>query len=342
MKHIHSFTVLAILSLLTLISCKTTATEKYKDINFRGEMRTFIENIASFAREKNSSFIVIPQNGQAVAWNTEDEDDPQFIDKSYLSSIDGSARESTFYTYKEKGSSFTYGPTPEAESALYTRWCNIYKNQSGHTGDKITILSVDYTGSSSENINESNRKNQEAGYIGYPSESQDVSTIPASFQNENSEDVTKLSEAKNFFDILNPGKFGSKEAYLCALQETNCDCIIIDACDSDGNFLTASEVASLKVKKNGRKRLVIAYMSIGEAEDYRYYWTKGFKKNDWLLSENSAWKGNYVVEYWNSQWQSVIYGSETSYTGKILEAGFDGVYLDIVDCYEYFEDLCGL
>ena len=35
---------------------------------------------------------------------------------------------------------------------------------------------------------------------------------------------------------------------------------------------TALEVDSLKQKKNGGKRLVISYMSIGEAEDYRYYW----------------------------------------------------------------------
>ena len=34
---------------------------------------------------------------------------------------------------------------------------------------------------------------------------------------------------------------------------------------------TAAEILELKTKHNGGKRLVICYMSIGEAEDYRYY-----------------------------------------------------------------------
>ncbi len=53
----------------------------------------------------------------------------------------------------------------------------------------------------------------------------------------------------------------------------------------DGDIiLTANEVESLMVKANGGKRLVVAYMSIGEAEDYRYYWKDEWGKNapDWL------------------------------------------------------------
>ena len=45
---------------------------------------------------------------------------------------------------------------------------------------------------------------------------------------------------------------------------------------------------------------------------------------------------NYKIEYWNEEWQSIIYGNENSYLKKILDSGFDGVYLDIVDAYENF------
>ena len=37
-----------------------------------------------------------------------------------------------------------------------------------------------------------------------------------------------------------------------------------------------SEVRELKTKRNGGKRLVIYYMSIG-GEDYRYYWNGAWK-----------------------------------------------------------------
>ncbi|MGQ9708740.1 MAG: hypothetical protein ACUVUR_07715 [bacterium] len=43
------------------------------------------------------------------------------------------------------------------------------------------------------------------------------------------------------------------------------------------------------------------------------------------------------LRYWEKGWQSIIYGNDSSYLKKILDAGFDGVYLDVVDAFEYFE-----
>ena len=43
--------------------------------------------------------------------------------------------------------------------------------------------------------------------------------------------------------------------------------------------------------------------------------------------------------YWTKSWRDILFGSKDSYLDKILNAGFDGVYLDVVDAYEYFEDL---
>ncbi|MEE8372615.1 MAG: endo alpha-1,4 polygalactosaminidase [Dehalococcoidia bacterium] len=84
----------------------------------------------------------------------------------------------------------------------------------------------------------------------------------------------------------------------------------------------------------------IAYMSIGEAEDYRYYWQEewGSSSPSWLAEENPDWTGNYKVRYWDPVWQRIIYREDDSYLRKILDAGFDGVYLDIIDAFEYFED----
>ena len=53
--------------------------------------------------------------------------------------------------------------------------------------------------------------------------------------------------------------------------------------------------------------------------------------------ENPDWAGNFKVWYWEAEWQSIIYGSMDSYLGMILDADFDGVYLDIIDAYEYYE-----
>ncbi len=107
----------------------------------------------------------------------------------------------------------------------------------------------------------------------------------------------------------------------------------------DGTEFSSTEISQLKNKANGGKRLIISYMSIGEAENYRYYWQNNWNttKPTWLDAENPNWAGNYKVKYWNTEWQNIIYGNDNSYLKKIVNANFDGVYLDIIDAFEYYE-----
>lgn len=86
---------------------------------------------------------------------------------------------------------------------------------------------------------------------------------------------------------------------------------------------------------------LISYMSIGEAEDYRYYWRRewsGAARPAWLGRENPNWRGNFNVRYWMPEWQRIIFGTPGSYLDRIIAAGFDGVYLDIVDEFEFWMD----
>ena len=59
-------------------------------------------------------------------------------------------------------------------------------------------------------------------------------------------------------------------------------------------------------------------------------------KSNWKTN-NPNWAGNYKVKYWNSDWQNIIYGNDNSYLKKIINTNFDGVYLDIIDAFEYYE-----
>ncbi|RLE40107.1 hypothetical protein DRJ23_02555 [Candidatus Acetothermia bacterium] len=80
----------------------------------------------------------------------------------------------------------------------------------------------------------------------------------------------------------------------------------------------------------------IAYISIGEAEDYRFYWQEEWKTDPpaWLGRGNPDWDGNYKVRYWDPGWKGIVY----SYLDKIISQGFAGLYLDIVDAFEYWSD----
>jgi cysteinyl-tRNA synthetase len=104
--------------------------------------------------------------------------------------------------------------------------------------------------------------------------------------------------------------------------------------------LSPTQVASLKT--GGRK--VLAYLSIGEAETYRFYWDPAWTDGGpsdpdrpaWLGTVNPAFRDNIKVRYWDPAWQAIIYGSAGAYLDRILAQGFDGAYLDIVDAFEFW------
>lgn len=116
------------------------------------------------------------------------------------------------------------------------------------------------------------------------------------------------------------------------------DLLVIDTTrDGDeATALTPADLARLKMKPDGARRTVLAYLSIGEAESYRPYWNTAWKRTKpaWLLGENPEWEGNYSVCFWDPAWQALIYGSAAAALDRVIEAGFDGVYLDKCDVYE--------
>ena len=178
------------------------------------------------------------------------------------------------------------------------------------------------------------------GFVSFVAPSRELDIIPTGVpSHENAQDILRLSEAQNFLFLLNPERFNSKNQFVESVAATNYDVVIMDLFFNDGTAFTTDEVERLKCKANGGKRLVICYLSIGEAEDYRYYWQSSWKRHKpaWLVRENPSWPGNYKVRYWLPEWQELICGPGDSYLSRILNAGFDGVYLDIVDAFEEFE-----
>jgi cysteinyl-tRNA synthetase len=111
------------------------------------------------------------------------------------------------------------------------------------------------------------------------------------------------------------------------IANSSADLVVIDSSSNDAPF-TVAQVERMKVKPDGSRRIVISYMSIGEAENYRWYWSQ--RSSSWLGPENPKWRGNYGVRFWDHAWQEIIF----TYTDRILAAGFDGVYLDKVDEFE--------
>ncbi|MBI4647482.1 MAG: endo alpha-1,4 polygalactosaminidase [Bacteroidia bacterium] len=162
------------------------------------------------------------------------------------------------------------------------------------------------------------------------------------------------SKQSGFIIVLQNGEALAQEiGYLVNVDAVGIEGLSYGYDDDGSDEWTIDEITKIKQGlNNSNGGYVICYMSIGEAEDYRYYFKKECtrpnlfdnggsltgKAPNWMEPQNKNWSGNFKVRYWDKEWKNIIYGSSNSYLDKIISKGFDGVYLDIIDAYEYFEE----
>ena len=125
---------------------------------------------------------------------------------------------------------------------------------------------------------------------------------------------------------------------LLVLEPTNTDA---GSADFDAKNMVSRLHASAS-SVSGKTKLVIAYIDIGEAEDWRTYWDE-----DWIApTEQSAgtpdfmirpdpdgWAGDYPVAFWDARWKNLIIYDDDSMLQRALDDGFDGIYMDWVEAY---------
>ncbi len=128
------------------------------------------------------------------------------------------------------------------------------------------------------------------------------------------------------------------------------DLLVIDSSRDGTNSerFTVDEVARMKDGIGGRS-VVVSYISIGEASDFRDYWDKDWTVNgkatgkltseapDWLGPVNPDWPESRKVRYWDADWQNTMFNDKkTGDLDAIVKAGFDAAYLDIIDAYYFW------
>ncbi len=144
-----------------------------------------------------------------------------------------------------------------------------------------------------------------------------------------------------------------------AIADDDVDLVVIDYAKdgTDKTAFSAAEVAAMQ--QNGKK--VLAYLSIGKAEAWRFYWNSQWEaarqgdcyeryydylKYKWTWrnkcvpgntplvgNKDPLWDGELYARYWDNRWKTDVV---EPYMERIMEAGFDGVYLAHVDAYNYW------
>ena len=279
-------------------------------------VQQFVENISNYAKSQKPGFLIIPQNGVELAFNNTDTSDG--VNFSYLAAVDGFGTEELFYNGEL---------SPDIERLAMLRKLKATKK----------ILVSEYV-TGAANIPDAYQRNRDEGFTAFVRNASNYyyTQIPSVVPNENANNITGLSNVQNYLYLISADNFSSKAQMLNAIAATNFDLVLVDLCYNNIE-LTPAEVEQLKHKANGGRRLAICYINVGAAENFRYYWGSnwGIGNPPWIKKKYSGYNDEYWVEFWNPEWQQIIYGNDQSYIKKIVDAGFDGAYLDNVEAY-YF------
>lgn len=129
------------------------------------------------------------------------------------------------------------------------------------------------------------------------------------------------------------------------------DMVVLDYIPSERcNTKFKMDQLVLKLHSASHPKLVIAYIDANQAEDYRTYWPKDpdpSKPCDepdtsfspkWLLgADPQNWAGVFNVAFWYPAYKEIWLGKKSGkdgYLQGILDADFDGVYIDWVEAYD--------
>lgn len=117
------------------------------------------------------------------------------------------------------------------------------------------------------------------------------------------------------------------------IHASGADMVVVDI---DDCCFTADQVAAIAERK-----LILSYLSIGQASNFRTYWNHAWVDEDaeripaapaWLGAK-CAWPGSYEVRYWDEAWLAIL----TQTLDRILGLGYAGCVFDVVDAYAYWE-----
>jgi uncharacterized protein (TIGR01370 family) len=153
------------------------------------------------------------------------------------------------------------------------------------------------------------------------------------------------------------------------IVDSRYDLVVIDpSVTCDYTFDAKDMVNRIKASRASdgvHRKLAIAYIDIGEAEEWRWYWNghttyeeKGKCKSSYIeeiqtwapwvaACDPDGWAGNYPVAFWDNNWKDIVIHGTTlgSHAGlyfnsmldEVVRDGFDGVYLDWVEAWEMNE-----
>ncbi len=302
-------------------------------LDYREEMRKFVQSISDFSRKIRPDFTIIARGGLRLLVKRDEEDETKtYPARTYIRSIDGILVEGLDFGIPKIGM-----PPPDADKQKEKMKL---VEQAKDAGLKVMVL--DYA-KDKKLIDEAYKRNKAKGYVSFtaPTRIPDIASLPEYPKrpaDENAVSVLSLKDVRNFLVIGNSAAFGRQDEFALKMHGTNYDAVIVNV--FHGRLpLTKRAVETLKFKAAGGKRMVLAFMDIGTAASYNFYWKNNWREGSplWISAPVRGNPDKFSVEYWNPEWRRIITGNPGSYVYGIIDQGFDGVVLGGLDTFKYFE-----
>ncbi len=314
--------------------------------NHRQFMRDIVIALSEYAKKRNPKFVVLARNAPGLVvketreWKWETLRDPDNTDKypkvgtvnrPYLKAIDGILIDGFTYGVPDYGK-----PTDPDMAAANMAAVTAVKS------DGKQFLTIDYCTTKSQ-VADADAKALKARALPYIDRDGDklLSHIPAELpMRENVSAINDVTKAKNFLPLLRSDVYGSRADWVEALAKTNYDLLMIDTFWRQTDSITFDQMKKLKYKRLGTDRLVFGVLPLAIARDTRFYWKPEWKLGapPFLAAQNPSDPAETIVHYWDPKWKELI----GKYMQGIVDLGVDGILLDQLDTYLYFEDLMPL
>lgn len=301
-------------------------------MDFRQEMRSFVEKIATYARTQNPSFLIIASEPSELIIKRDVQDEKIISPaRTFMRSVDGLMFEGVYYGYQAVGKA----PPPEEHDETMDRIALAKRNG-------LTVMALDFA-TKPATIDEVYRNARKDGLIAAAAhralpELTALPPYPSRPNGENPNNILSMDNVKNFAFISDPAAFGRQDQFAFKLHDTNFDLLIVDPF-SGREALSKRAVETLKYKKLGARRLVFARMDIGTAASYRYYWKPYWQEGSpsFIGAPYPRDPDRYFVEFWKPEWQQIMFGDNQSYLYGLIAQGYDGVILEGLRNYLAFE-----
>lgn len=121
---------------------------------------------------------------------------------------------------------------------------------------------------------------------------------------------------------------GYDQRSIKRIKESRNTLWVIDEAKTSETLFSQDEINQFQSNAN----VMISYVSLGEAEEYRSYFATF--PQELIVGENPNWPGNYSIRFWRKQWSEIV----DSRIKKMIETGYDGVIYDVVDAFDLYKE----